>query len=66
VHLIDMDKAFDAQPKASASAGALLLADQLHLGPGGHEIYFQTVWPALLEAVHAMLTPGHSSALERG
>lgn len=65
VELIDMEKAFDTQFKASGmSPASILLADELHLGPDGHEIYFQTVWPLVRDAVRAMLAAGRASALE--
>ena len=65
--LIDMEKAFEAQMSAKGSGVAsVLLADLVHLGPGAHEIYFQTVWPAVRDAANAMLAPGRAGALERG
>jgi lysophospholipase L1-like esterase len=65
--LIDLEKAFEAHMSAKGSGVAsLLLADLVHLGPGGHEIYFETVWPAFRDAVNDVLAPGRAGALERG
>lgn len=53
--LADAEAAFDAAVKAGEATYAdLVLADQLHLSVAGHDIYFRSRLPLLIEAVEAV------------
>jgi lysophospholipase L1-like esterase len=54
VGLVDLEVAFSERITAGTDLSQLLHEDQLHLGRGGHDVYYEAVLPHVTHAVSAL------------
>jgi len=52
--IIDHEKSFEEAIKKGAKLEDLLLEDQIHLSDEGHTIYFNNIYPILVEAINTI------------